>query len=85
MKSVAAGGRRIRLERQAVHLSKHCPIDHLNPGNCPLYDLRPLDVRKRRLWIHRLTLEDLEYLVRYHTSCAAEKIRSAAGTRKVRA
>jgi hypothetical protein len=84
MKSPATGDRRIRLERQAVDLSNRCPIEHSNPGSCPLFDLRPLSVRKRRLWIHRLTLEDLEYLVRYHASCAAEKIRATTGKRKVR-
>ncbi len=82
-KSVATDDRRIHLERQALGLSRRCPVDLSNPGNCPLFGLRPFGIRERRAWIHRLSLEELEYLVCYHASCAA--VRRAAGRpRKIR-
>ncbi|MBI4624073.1 MAG: hypothetical protein HY736_12765 [Verrucomicrobia bacterium] len=83
-KAVAAGGRRLRLERQANGLTKRCPVEHSNPKNCPLFGLRPLGVGERRAWIRGLSLGELEYLVTYHACCAAEKIRVAAARRKRR-
>lgn len=68
-----ARDRRGWLEREAYELSKHCPIDHSNPADCPLCGLRPLPATARRAWIHRLTDEELEYLVTYHTCCCAVK------------
>lgn len=82
--SVSPGGRRVVLERQALALSKRCPVDGANPGNCPLCDLRPLGLREKRMWIRGLTLSDLEYLVTYHACCAAEKQQALAGKRKTR-
>lgn len=65
--------RRGWLEREAYELSKHCPLDRSNPAECPLYDLRPMSAAARKAWIHRLTDDELEYLVTYHTCCGAVK------------
>lgn len=81
---VTPDGRRIWLERQAFSLSRCCPIEQSNPGDCPLCNLRSLGVRERREWIQGLTLEDLEYLVTYHVCCAAEKKRTVNGGQKAR-
>lgn len=67
-----------------MDLSKRCPVDRLNPINCPLYDLRLLDARDRRVWVHALTLEELHYLALYHVSCAAIKMRVTPRPKKVR-
>lgn len=69
--SVAPHDHRSLLERQAIALSKFCPIDRSNPDGCPLCNLRLLSVRGRREWVHGLTLGDLRYLVLYHANCAA--------------
>jgi hypothetical protein len=81
MKTKAPGtpaGRRRRLERQAVVLAKFCPVDRTNPDNCPLCGLRLLAPEARRVWVHGLTLKELQYLVLYHANCAAERKRTAA-------
>ena len=72
-KSVSPDGLRTKLERQAMALSKRCPVDRSNPINCPLCDLRLLGARDRRGWVRALTLEDLQYLSLYHHCCAAVK------------
>lgn len=66
--------RRLRLERQAIALSRRCPQTGANPPHCPLFGLRPLSLRERRAWLRGLTLEELEYLETYHVGCAAEKL-----------
>lgn len=83
-KSVSSDGLRTRLERQAMNLSKRCPVDRSNPINCPLCDLRLLGARVRRVWVHALTLEELQYLVLYHANCASVKMCVALRPRKVR-
>lgn len=75
---------RIRLERQAILLSKYCPVDRLNPATCPLSNLRLLGVRERRTWVQGLTFEELQYLVLYHTGCASERKRTAAASSGMR-
>ena len=70
---VSSDDRRSELEKLAFALSKTCPIERLNPRNCPLFDLRPLGARDRRSWIRQLTLDELEYLATYHYFCATEK------------
>ena len=84
-KSVSPDGLRTKLERQAMALSKRCPVDRSNPINCPLCDLRLLGPRDRCGWVHALTLDELQYLVLYHVSCAAVKNHGAPRPRKVRA
>ncbi|MSU22798.1 MAG: hypothetical protein EXS32_03135 [Opitutus sp.] len=84
-KPVAPVIRRRRLERQAIGLSKRCPVDRSNPGSCPLCDLRLLGIRQRTKWVHGLTLGELKYLLSYHVCCAAEKKREISGQRKRRA
>ncbi len=66
--------RRAWLERRAFELSKHCPAEPSNPLDCPLYGLRPLAARARRVWIHGLSDAELEYLSTYHVCCYAEKM-----------
>jgi len=78
---VSADDRRSELEKLAFVLSKTCPIERLNPRNCPLFDLRPLGARDRRIWIHQLSLEELEYLTTYHHFCATEKTRNCRSRR----
>jgi hypothetical protein len=77
-KSVVSDDRRRRLETQANALSNHCPVDRSNPDTCPLCDLRRFGVRARRAWLHRLSLDELQYLVLYHAGCAGEKKRVLA-------
>ena len=69
-----ARDRRVWLERRAFELSKHCPVDHANPVNCPLCGLRPRPARERRAWLHQLTDDELEYLAMYHKTCYAVKL-----------
>jgi len=76
------GAHRIQLERQAIALTMCCPIERANPRACPLFALRPLAVRDRRVWVKHLALEELEYLVTYHACCAAEKKRRIAAKPK---
>lgn len=63
-------GTRKTLERKAIFLSKYCPVDRKNPVQCPLCNLRKMNARDRRLWVHGLTLGDLRYLVLYHATCS---------------
>lgn len=70
--------RRGWLERRAFELSKLCPVEHGNPLDCPLFELRPLRARERKVWIHRLSDEELEYLATYHACCATVKAALAA-------
>lgn len=70
--------RRSWLEDRAFELSKTCPVEHGNPVECPLSDLRRLDAGQRRKWIQRLTVEELEYLASYHACCSTVKSALAA-------
>jgi hypothetical protein len=72
-KKDAARHRRVRLEQQAFELAKQCPVDHVNPVDCPLSGVRRLAARERRGWIRRLSDEELEYLATYHRCCLAVK------------
>lgn len=65
--------RRVWLERRAFELSRDCPAERMNPVECPLFGLRPLPVRERKIWIAKLTDDELEYLATYHTCCYTEK------------
>lgn len=65
---------RLKLERQAIALSRHCPHDGSNPAHCPLFGLRPLSLGERWAWIRSLTHDELAYLGDYHTGCSAEKL-----------
>ncbi len=71
--AVSLRDRRAWLERQAYELSQSCPATPSNPRDCPLCDLRPLTAAERKAWIRTLTLDELEYLTTYHTTCYAIK------------
>jgi hypothetical protein len=75
-------GRRIRwLRRQVQGLAAGCPILRTNPVNCPLFELRHMDVAGRAAWIGGLTSAELEYLVTYHGACV--KVRIETSTRRM--
>jgi len=70
--------RRVKLERQAFTLARHCPVDGNNPAICPLCELRKLPPPARRAWVRRLPLADLEFLALYHGTCSVERRRDLA-------
>ena len=74
---------RVELERRAFELSKRCPAAQSNPGECPLFGLRPMLARERRAWIHQLSDDELVYLVAYHRACFAEKIAAARTAKRL--
>jgi hypothetical protein len=79
----ASADRRARMERQAMSLTKSCPIDRNNPDHCPLCELRLLPARERKLWVQSLTMEELDYLMLYHHSCASLKTHGTFRPRKI--
>ena len=73
-----ARDRRVWLERRAFELSRTCPVDQMNPVDCPLFGVRGLPARDRRTWINRLSDDELAYLATYHGCCYAVKIAGGA-------
>ena len=52
-----------------LELVNVCPVERCNPVDCPLFPLRKMERRRRRLWFNALDRTDLEYLATYHHVC----------------
>lgn len=76
-----------RLRREMSGLLDRCPVEDLNPEDCPLFKVRRLDRASRRRWFDALSTEDLRYLAAYHYTCERALFRrtptSAAGAEPV--
>jgi hypothetical protein len=57
------------LRDNALRLTKHCPVDHTNPDDCPLHGVRQLGPARSCQWIDELSGDDLSYLNAYHAIC----------------
>lgn len=57
-----------------LNLAVNCPVDHCNPVNCPLHDIRKLELGRRLEWFKALTDEDLVYLNSYHFVCLKNRL-----------
>ena len=66
---------RLHLDGQAAVLLRNCPVDGTNPECCPFCELRALPLAARKQWIRNLSDGELEYLLAYHSTCAAERNR----------
>lgn len=70
------------LRASLLELIDACPVERCNPADCPLFPLRKMNYRQRRLWFLALSPTDLEYLAAYHNVCMNVRL-SARGLRRV--
>jgi len=52
-----------------------CPVDHCNPVDCPLHELRKLELGRRLEWFRVLTDDELVYLNSYHFVCMQNRLK----------
>ncbi len=57
-----------------LSLAVSCPVDHCNPDNCPLHNIRKMDLGQRLEWFRGLTDEELMYLSSYHFVCLKHRL-----------
>ena len=65
-----------RLKRQAVGLATCRSGNGNSPDCCPLCELRALPLSARKAWVDNLTADELEFMLTYHSTCAAERART---------
>ena len=70
-----------KLTANLLELFQACPLDHCNPEDCPLFELRGLRPRQRLAWLNALSEEDLSYLASYHYICLATRTAGTSGKR----
>lgn len=66
--------KRSELQDNVLSLAMTCPMEQCNPSNCPLFQVRQMELRKRLQWFKALTDEDLAYLNAYHYVCMKIKL-----------
>lgn len=66
--------KRAELRDNVLSLAMNCPVDSCNPGECPLYHIRQLDLDSRLEWFKHLSDEELIYLNAYHYVCMKTKL-----------
>ena len=57
------------LRANLIALTSNCPVDHCNPADCPLFELRRMGLQERVKWFNALGEDDLMYLATYHHVC----------------
>jgi hypothetical protein len=62
------------LRANLFSLAQACPVDKLNPADCPLYLLRKMKPRQQRQWFNALNEDDLVFLATYHHVCMNIKV-----------
>ncbi len=50
-----------------------CPFDQSNPPDCPLYEVRQMNLRHRLAWVSHLSVEEVSEWVRAHRQCLRRK------------
>jgi hypothetical protein len=66
-----------------LRLAVDCPVDRINPLDCPLYLIRKLELPERLKWFDALTADDLQYLSTYHCICMKFKAKLPQSRRSV--
>ena len=66
--------KRTELRDNVLSLAMTCPVELCNPEECPLHQIRHLDLDERLEWFKRLTDEELLYLNAYHFICMKIKL-----------
>ena len=66
--------RRSELRDQLLELAVACPVENCNPVDCPLHQVRRMDLGCRLEWFKALTDEDLAYLNAYHYVCLKTRL-----------
>lgn len=69
--------RKKALRDNLVELSEVCPFHHNNPEDCPVFELRKMEMAKRLQWLDALNEDDLVFLATYHHICLNSKLDSA--------
>jgi len=65
---------KLALRDNLLRLVPQCPVEQLNPPDCPLYAVRRAQPARRLQWFDALTEDDLAYLSAYHCVCAQIKM-----------
>ena len=68
--------KRTELQDNILNLASNCPMEHCNPADCPLYNVRKMELPGRLEWLNALSDEDLIYLNSYHFVCTKTKLDS---------
>ncbi len=64
------------LRLNLVALLDHCHVDGDNPEDCILNKIRiKLSYADRKIWVEKLSEEEVERFIKMHTTCHSEKIR----------
>jgi len=62
------------LRDSILSLAMTCPVEHCNPEDCPLYQVRSLELTRRLDWFRALSDKDLVYLNAYHFVCMKTRL-----------
>jgi hypothetical protein len=57
-----------------LSLAISCPVDQSNPANCPLCNVRKMDLGRRLEWFRSLTDDELVFLNSYHHVCMKHRL-----------
>lgn len=57
-----------------LSLALTCPVEQCNPQDCPLYNVRQLELPQRLQWFRELSDDDLAYLNAYHFVCMKTRL-----------
>lgn len=68
------GQQRAEILDNVLSLAVGCPVDHCNPADCPLAEIRQLELGKRLEWLKSLSDDELVYLNSYHYICLKTKL-----------
>ena len=60
---------RAELLDSILHVAVNCPVAQSEPIDCPLHEVREMELRERLKWLNRLPDDDLSYLAAYHCVC----------------
>ena len=66
-----------KLREHILRLEMECPLHHDNPHDCPLYEVRKMDLPQRQRWLESLTPENVSFLQAYHFVCLKTKLDAA--------
>ena len=66
--------KRSELRDHLLELAVTCPVEQCNPMDCPLQQVRRMDLGRRLEWFQSLSDEDLAYLNAYHYVCLKTRL-----------
>ncbi len=51
----------------------NCPLNHNNPVDCPLYQLRASSIKEKNKWLENLSEKEINNILDQHEICYSEK------------